>query len=75
MVRRREFALIVTGGEVQNFRPESGRWSPTLMQNIREQYVLKHTFKCSPNFGAAYTPKPERAGDKLASPFAGAAIK
>jgi hypothetical protein len=75
MVRRREFGLIVTGGEVQNFRPESGRWSATVMQRIREQYVLRRSFQCSPNFRAAYTPKPEGAADMLSRRFPGVGVK
>lgn len=54
MVRKREFDLIVLGGEIQNFDPGSGRWSTSLIQNIASQYRLERRFLCSPTLGAVY---------------------
>jgi hypothetical protein len=59
MVGRKEFDLIILGGQVPNFDPASGRWSPKLIQNVSKDYVLQRSFLCAPGFGAAYAPRSE----------------
>jgi hypothetical protein len=56
MVKRREFDLILLGGQTQNFEPGSGRWSPALIRGVAENYKLRSLFSCPPNLGAAYAP-------------------
>jgi len=68
MVKRREFDLIALGGEVRNFDPQSGRWSPLLMQEIDREYQLQRRFLCHPNLGAVYVPQRDNSTQRAAEP-------
>jgi hypothetical protein len=66
MVKRREFDLIALGGEVRNFDPQSGRWSPLLMQEIDRKYQLQRRFLFHPNLGAVYVPQRDNSTQRAA---------
>jgi hypothetical protein len=51
------FDLIVLGGEIDDYRHESGRWPPALLEVIRQHYRLVRRLNCPPCMGAAYVPK------------------
>jgi 4-amino-4-deoxy-L-arabinose transferase-like glycosyltransferase len=50
------FDLIVLGGAVSDFRAESGRWSPELMQIIQRRYLPEMYFRCYYS-AVAYVPR------------------
>jgi hypothetical protein len=51
------FDLIVLGGDLENFRPESGRWSPALIEGVARRYQPARHFKCFPSAAVAYVPQ------------------
>lgn len=57
LAARGYFDLIVLGGEIDGYKPESGRWPPALMEVIRQHYRLVRRLNCPPCIGAAYVPK------------------
>lgn len=57
LVSQRYFDLILLGGEVKDFQPDSGRWSPLLVRNTADEYRLERKFRCSPYLSAAYIPR------------------
>lgn len=56
LVQQQYFDLIVLGGDIQDFAPESGRWSPGVIEAVRERYRPTRRFQCFPNFVVAYVP-------------------
>lgn len=50
------FDLILLDGEVEGFRPESGRWSPELIRSVEKHYLPIKYFQC-PYARVAYVPK------------------
>src|SRR5262249_30714252 len=51
------FDLIVLGGDLENFRPESGRSSPALIEGVARRYQPARHFKCFPSAAVAYVPQ------------------
>jgi hypothetical protein len=47
------FGLVLLGGDLKDFRPESGTWSAELINVIRHQYSPVRYFQC-PNARVAY---------------------
>ncbi len=57
LAAQKYFDLIVLGGEIDAYKPESGRWPPALMGVIRQRYRLVRRLDCPPCLRAAYAPK------------------
>jgi hypothetical protein len=57
LANQRYFDLIVLGGDLDHFRPETGRWSPAFINAVREQYRTERQFRCSPSLAVAYVPR------------------
>jgi len=55
LAQGRYFDLILLGGELKDFRPESGTWSVELIKVIGRQYSPVRSFNC-PNARVAYIP-------------------
>jgi hypothetical protein len=63
------FDLIVLGGTVESYLPESGGWSPQLMQTIGQNYLPTKFFQCR-YAEVAYIPtgKSHRSPDVVGHP-------
>jgi len=59
LASRRYFDLIVLGGAVEEYKPESGRWPQAFIRAVNKHYQLARRFDCPPCIGAAYVPKPQ----------------
>jgi hypothetical protein len=57
LVRNQFFDLIVLGGDVQHYQPESGRWPLSVISGVGEHYREERRFQCFPHFVVAYVPK------------------
>jgi hypothetical protein len=57
LVDKGYFDLIILGGDLRNYQPESGRWSPELITAVGQRYRSAAHFACSPSYNVAYIPK------------------
>ena len=60
MVHDQYFDLILLGGDVEDFIPGSGRWSPELIEAVRLGYEPVRHFDCSPYLAVAYASRSPR---------------
>ena len=49
LVRNQFFDLIVLGGDVQHYQPESGRWPLSVISGVGEHYREERRFQCFPH--------------------------
>jgi Dolichyl-phosphate-mannose-protein mannosyltransferase len=56
LARDQFFDLVLLGGELKDFRPESGTWSPELIRVLADKYSPVEHFQC-PYASVAYTPR------------------
>jgi hypothetical protein len=52
---RQYFQLIVLGGELEEYLPESGRWPTAFIDSVRARYRPERRFDC-PGMGVAFVP-------------------
>ncbi len=57
LVEERYFDLVLLGGDVEGFLPQSGRWAASLIRAVGERYKPERRFECFPYLGVAYVPK------------------